>query len=361
MARKTVGYTHLQWTCPACGHKNPGTVEKCASCQAPQPEDLQFEQPAQEKLIQDEQLIQRAKAGADIHCPYCGTRNPATAATCAQCGGDLSEGAVRAKGSAIGAHRHQTVADVACEFCGTMNPANALVCTNCGAAMPQAGGQRSSPRPQATPRPQRRGMNPVLIGILIVGCIGAAVIAFLFSRTDDVIGRVEAVEWERTIAIEQLGTVSREGWLEEIPAEASVGVCTDRVQRTQNDPAPGAAEICGTPYTVDTGTGIGEVVQDCEYQIYADWCEYTVMEWQTADEISSQGSNYNPIWPQTSLDGDQREGERVESYRVIFDTDGDTYNYGTSNFDRFLEFQIGSEWVLEVNTFGMVVDVEPVR
>jgi hypothetical protein len=112
---------------------------------------------------------------------------------------------------------------------------------------------------------------------------------------------------------------------------------------------------------VDTGTGIGEVVQDCEYQVYADWCEYTVMEWQTADEISSEGSNYSPVWPQTLLKQDQREGERAESYQVIFDSDGNDYSYSTSNFDQFLEFQVGSEWVLQVNAFDMVVDVEPVR
>jgi DNA-directed RNA polymerase subunit RPC12/RpoP len=361
MARKTVGYTHLQWTCPACGHKNLGTAEKCASCQAPQPEDVQFEQPAQEKLIQDEQFIERAKAGADIHCPYCGTRNTATATTCAQCGGDLSEGAARARGSTLGAHRRRAVPDVACEFCGTMNPANALACSNCGAAMPGAQPQRPSSRPQAQSRPQRKGMSPVLIGILVVGCIGAAVLAFLFSRTDDIVGRVQAVEWERTITIEQLGPASHEDWLNEIPADADVGVCTDRVRNTQSNPAPGATEICGTPYTVDTGTGLGEVVQDCEYQVYADWCEYTVMEWQTADEISAEGTGYNAIWPQLNLSNDQREGELVESYRVIFDTDGDTYTYGTSNFDRYQEFQIGSEWVLQVNTFNAVVDVEPVR
>lgn len=361
MARKTVGYTHLQWTCPACGHKNPGTAEKCASCQAPQPTDVHFEQPAQEKLIQDEQLIQRAKAGADIHCPFCGTRNPATATTCAQCGGDLSEGTARAAGSALGAHRRQAVPDVACQYCGTMNPANALACTNCGAAMSAARPEQPSPSPQTTSRPQGKGMSPLLIGILVVVCLGLAGIAFLFSRTDDVIGRVQAVEWERTITVEQLQPANHEDWLDEIPSDGDLGACTERVHHTQSDPAPGATETCGTPYTLDTGTGVGEVVQDCEYQVYADWCEYTVMEWQTADEVVSQGSGYNPLWPQTSLDQDQREGERVESYRVTFDTDGDTYAYGTSNFDRFREFQIGSEWVLQINAFNMVVDVEPVR
>lgn len=359
MARKTIGYTHLQWTCPACGHKNSGIDEKCASCQAPQPEDVVFEQPAQEKLIKDKEVIDRAQAGPDIHCPYCGTRNPATATHCSQCGGDLREGAARATGSALGAHRRQAAPDVACPYCGTKNPATASTCSNCGASVATAEPKRPSAATQTT-RPQpSKTKNPLVIGLLVFGCIAAAVLAFLFTRTEDVIGRVEAVEWERTITIEELGPVSHEDWLDEIPSEANVGACTERPHHTQNNPAPGATEICGTPYTVDTGTGVGEVVQDCEYQVYDDWCDYTVMEWQTADSISSEGGDYNPIWPQYTLDPDQREGENEETYRVFFTADGNDYSYGTSSLDRFTQFEIGTDWILEVNTFNMVVGVEP--
>lgn len=361
MTRKTVGYTQLQWTCPACGHKNLGTDEKCTSCQAPQPDDVVFEQPAQEKLLKDEQVIARAKAGPDIHCPYCGTRNPATATHCTQCGGDLTDGVARAKGITVGAHRRKAAPDVACPYCGTMNPAAASTCQNCGASLAVAAPKRPSARTQTTTRAQpTKTRSPLLIGLLVVGCLAAAVIAYLFTRTEDVVGRVQSVEWERTVVIEEMAPVSQETWLEDIPSDASnVGSCTDRPHHTQSNPAPGATEICGTPYTVDTGTGIGEVVQDCKYQVYEEWCEYTVMEWQTADSISLEGSDYNATWPQFALQPDQRQGEPEEQYRVYFDTDGDTYSYTTSNFDRFTQFQIGSDWVLEVNSFDMVVGVEP--
>ena len=362
MTRKTIGYTHLQWTCPACGHKNLGTDEKCTNCQAPQPEDVIFEQPAQEKLLKGEEVIARAKAGPDIHCPYCGTRNPATATHCAQCGGDLSEGIARAKGNTLGAHRQRAAPDVACAYCGTMNPANARTCSNCGASLAASERKQPSSRLQAATRPQGgKGKSPLVIGLLVLGCIAAAVLVFLFGRTEDVVGRVQSVEWERTITIEQLSPVDRETWLEDIPSNASIGFCTDRPHHTQSNPAPGATEICGTPYTIDTGTGIGEVVQDCEYQVYEDWCEYTTMEWQTADTISAEGSGYSANWPQYNLLTDQREGERSESYRVFFDSDGGNYSYSTSNLGRFNEFQIGSNWVLQVNTFGAVVDAEPAQ
>jgi DNA-directed RNA polymerase subunit RPC12/RpoP len=51
-----------------------------------------FELPNHQVLITDEAAKAKAAAGADIHCPYCGTRNPAGTKTCSHCGGDLTEG-----------------------------------------------------------------------------------------------------------------------------------------------------------------------------------------------------------------------------------------------------------------------------
>ena len=85
-SRRTLGYVENEWTCPNCGGRNKGSVKACDNCGAPQPEDVKFELPSEQKLVKDEAAINSAKAGADIHCGFCGTRNPATAATCSQCG-----------------------------------------------------------------------------------------------------------------------------------------------------------------------------------------------------------------------------------------------------------------------------------
>ncbi len=359
MARKSIGYTHLQWTCPSCNGKNRGTDEICGNCQAPQPDDIQFEQPAQENLIKDKKMIERAKAGADIHCGYCGTRNVATAVSCTQCGADLSEGQARKSGQHLGSHRKKAAPDINCEFCGTANKADAGSCTSCGASL--AGKPVLKPRatPRTLPTPSKRRVSPSLIAILVAACIGLVVIAVLFNRTDDVVGRVEAVEWERTVAIEELGPASYEDWRGKIPSDGTVGVCTEKVHHTQTNPAPNSVEVCGEPYTVDTGTGVGEIVQDCEYQVYENWCEYTVNEWHQVDEVMVTGNNYSPQWPQTSLASNQREGEQDENYRVIFSTDGDRYNYGVSSLNALQQYEINSDWILHVNTFDIVVDVEP--
>lgn len=91
MARESLGYVELEWTCPSCGRRNPGRAKVCAYCGAPQPEDVAFEQAAEEKLVKDTGTLESLKAGPDIHCPFCGTRNVATpkpapvvAATCAK-------------------------------------------------------------------------------------------------------------------------------------------------------------------------------------------------------------------------------------------------------------------------------------
>ncbi|MEJ2750873.1 MAG: zinc ribbon domain-containing protein, partial [Anaerolineae bacterium] len=342
MTKKSLGYVNLEWTCPFCGTRNPGPNKKCSNCGSPQPEDVQFEQAAQETFIEDEKLIEKAKAGPDIHCPYCGTRNPAGATTCSNCMGDLTDAAVREHGEVLGQHRQEAQPDVACPYCGTMNPATAVKCANCQANLQKP---QSPPATAAKPaaRPKRRGMS--VIGIVaIVALIALCIfLASLFFRTDDVIGRVASVEWTRTIAIEGLVPVEHSDFLEDIPQDAAVGDCHQELHHVQDSPAPNSQEVCGTPYTVDTGTGVGEVVQDCQYEVYADYCSYTVDEWQQVDVATMTGTDFTPLWPQPQLAGNQRLGEQDEQYEVIFQGDGKQYTYTTSSLDRFTQFTVGSE------------------
>src|SRR5512134_1195914 len=97
-SRRTIGYIQNEWTCPNCGTRNKGGIKTCENCGAPQPENVQFELPAEQKLVTDKAALNAAKAAADIHCGFCGTRNPATAETCSQCGADLKEGKKRESG-----------------------------------------------------------------------------------------------------------------------------------------------------------------------------------------------------------------------------------------------------------------------
>jgi DNA-directed RNA polymerase subunit RPC12/RpoP len=362
MTKKNLGYVQLEWTCPACGTRNPGPASKCVNCAAPQPEDVQFEQTVQETFIKDEKLIEKAKTGPDVHCPYCGTRNPAGAVTCSNCMGDLTDAAAREQGKVLGKHQKEAKPDVACAYCGTMNPATAVKCMNCQANLQKP---QTQPRPVAAQstagQPGRRRMGVAGIVIIVAIIALCLFVASLFFRTDDVIGRVSAVEWTRTVAVEGLVPVERSDFLEDIPQGVAVGECRLELHHVQDSPAPDSQEICGTPYTVDTGTGVGEVVQDCQYEVYEDYCSYTVDEWQQVDMVTLNGNDFTPLSPQPQLAVDQRLGEQEEQYEVVFQGDGERYTYTTSSLDRFTQFTIGSEWVLQVNQLGGVVSVEPAR
>jgi len=358
MAKKSLGFTELEWTCPFCGTRNPGTEEKCTNCQSPQPADVKFEQAAQDTLITDEDKIARAKAGPDVHCPFCNARNPADATQCSECLADLTDAEKRSKGIVLGDHRNEAAPDVACPSCGTMNDAAAMSCTSCGASLAET----RQAEPESVPSPPKSGNNMMtyaiiaVVAVLVLCCGGTFVV--LSNRTEDVTGQVTGVEWERTIDVEGLVPVEYETWQDEVPAGAILGACRQEVHHTESDPVPGSTEVCGEPYTVDTGTGVGEVVQDCEYQVYAAYCEYVVDEWRVVDTLMNRGSDYTPTWPQLQLANDQQEGERDSDYTIIFRTDGETYTYETESEAEFNAAQPGTTWVLKVNTFGAINDIE---
>ena len=64
--RRTVGFVENEWTCPNCGGRNKGSVQTCDNCGAPQPDNVKFELPSEQKLVKDEAAINAAKAGADL-------------------------------------------------------------------------------------------------------------------------------------------------------------------------------------------------------------------------------------------------------------------------------------------------------
>jgi predicted nucleic acid-binding Zn ribbon protein len=367
MPRKTVGFVQLGWSCPNCSQMNPGPQKTCTACGSPQPDNVQFENMPQQELITDEAVKEKARKGADINCPYCGTRNPADAALCSQCGGDLKGGKQRQSGAVVGAFNNAPVGQKPCPTCGTPNPANNTRCSSCGASMSQPAGQTPALASQAPgaplpPAPPKKRSPLLMIGLAallcLVGVVCIALIVFL-TRTKEITGTVTGLAWERSINIEQIQPVSRSDWRESIPADASIGNCEQKVNHTQDQPEGNYQEVCGTPYTVDTGTGIGEVVQDCQYEIYMDYCEYTVQEWTVVNTSKQTGQDTNPFWPDPALAAGQRQGARTETFTAYFNTGKGTLNYSTPDLAIFQTFQPGSVWLLDVNTFGAIVDLRP--
>lgn len=363
MARKKIGDIELQWTCPNCNGLNPGSARFCQSCGAAQPEDVEFHLPQHQELVTDAEKLAHAAAGPDIHCPYCGTRNPGNAHFCQQCGGDLSEGARREQGKVLGAFESGPPGTVTCPNCGSENPDTALKCMSCGASLapePVAVPQPAS-RPAAGPRPR---LNPLVIaGVVIAAVLLCGLLAVLLLRgaqTDDLRATVQSARWELAIPVEALVEVENRAWEDQVPADAELGQCEQNVREVVDQPVANSVEVCGTPYTVDSGSGFAEVVQDCSYEVYDAYCSYTTLEWRQVDLAVANGSGFSPAWPSPGLQDSERLGnDRRETYTVIFDAGTETYTYQTGDFNEYEKYQPGTSWTLVVNGFGSLVGVEP--
>lgn len=351
MAKKSLGFTRLIWTCPNCGTRNPGPVKMCSSCGNPQPKDVHFEQAAKEVLITDAEEIKKAKAGADIHCPFCGARNPAGAKTCSQCLGDLAGGVRRESGKVVGAHRKEEAPPLICPSCGSPNPPYSSKCARCGAPF-------AKKKAAASAAPSKSG-RLVLIGIGLLALVGILCLLSRCMSKDSITGTVSQVSWERSIAVEEYQWVAHENWWDEIPDEAEIEGCEERYRYTSAEPAENSVEVCGTPYTVDSGSGHAEVVQDCQYEVYDNYCDYFVAEWVLLENVVESGVGINAYWPSVQIDSSQRTGQQNETYTITFETSDGMMNYKTDDFSLFQRAGAGSQWDLVVDGFGNILEASP--
>ena len=364
MARETVGYVKLEWTCPNCITVNPGPEKKCLNCGAAQPADVAFDSATHDELIKDEKEIAAAKAGPDIYCAYCGTRNPGNTKDCSNCGANLAEGKARQSGQVLGSLQDKKpVEKVICPACGTENLDTQKNCNSCGAQLPNQAKNQAA----AAGQPEKTSGLPARTKYILIGIVALAVLGCLFfvisnlTSRDEIQGVVNSVRWERQIELEEFGPVTREDWQSEIPAEGKIGSCERKLHHTQAEPVDGAEKICGTPYKVDSGSGYGEVVQDCEYQVYLDYCQYQIDDWKLVQTLSAEGNDFNPYWPEYSLTNNQRFGDQVEQFAVQFESNQGNYNYRPSSMDEYVRFVPGSNWLLTVNGFNDIVSIEPAR
>jgi hypothetical protein len=364
MPQKDLGYVELEWTCKNCGTRNPGTRKNCVSCGAAMDAQTQYELPAQQVLITDEAKLAAAKAEPDIACPYCGTYNAATAKSCKQCGGDLQGAKARFKGGVLGAFDDSAQPDVKCQNCGTMNPASALKCSNCGASLkrPEPASQETLGVAVSDTKAKPQTLNPILIGavvVVVLACIAGFI--YLLTQRSDVTATVREVNWERTIAIMGQVPVRDADWQDRIPSGANVLSCELKPRRFSDVEEPNSVQVCGTPYVVDQGTGTGAVKQDCQYQVSEQYCSFTRLQWSVVNTVVSRGTDVQPNWPLFSLNTGEREGNRDEEYRVIFDAGGQQYTYKPGDANEFARFERGSRWNLEINGLGSIINATPAQ
>ena len=353
--RQTLGYIENEWTCPNCSTRNKGHLKTCENCGAPQPENVQFELGADQKFVTDKNQIQAAEGGADIHCGFCGARNPATAETCSQCGGDLKEGKAREAGRIMQAPPvSQQPKTIVCKNCGTENPSSNSVCSNCGSplahvaqaapSIPKSGVAPASPLPSKKINNRR---NLFIAGgvfaCLAVVCV--AVIGLFFVPTASVQGTVTDIHWQTNVPVQKVQAVKHTNEQGSPPSDAyNVSCHTDTKQVCENK-------------TVDQGNGYSKVEQVCHDES-ANYCSYTRDEWQTIQTYTLNGSDLNPIYDSPSLTSDQRLGDKTEDLKVTFSTSKGDKVYSPSTSSEYQQFKVGSTWTLKLNLVGGVVSVK---
>ncbi len=359
--RRTLGYVQNEWTCPNCNTRNKGGEKTCENCGAPQPENVNFELPSEQKFVTDAKQVDSAKAGADIHCGFCGTRNPATAETCSQCGGDLKEGKAREAGRVMQAPAPAPKI-VKCDNCGVENPSSNSLCSNCGSPLPKL----TPAQPQqafAAAKPAAGGLTPAapiktktnnrrnllilgaLFGCLAIACI-AALVFFVFP-TSSVQATVTDVHWQTSVPVQEIQSVNYSNERGNPPSDAYNVSCRDESQ-----------DVC-EQRTIDKGNGFSEVVEECHTETTT-YCSYTVDEWTTIQTYNLEGNDLRPVYDDPSLRSDQRIGGTSETLTVVFITeDGSQETYTASSLSEFQQFTIGSTWTLNMNLAGGVLSVEP--
>jgi len=355
MARKSKGFIELEWTCPNCNTRNKGFDKTCVNCGAPQPENVQFEAPAEKKFVSDEKAAELRKRGADIHCGFCGARNPSDAVTCSQCGADLKEGKARQAGREIDMAAGK-LEPATCTNCGTENPGTNVNCQKCGAPLPRP--TRPAPAavpmsfgvPAAPPAPAgaaRKKPNWLLLGGIFAAlaiCCVAILMLFVFPSSS-VKATVSDVYWQTSVPLQEIRAVNHNDESGSPPSDAYNVSCRDE-----------SREVCEEK-TIDRGDGSAEVVEECHTES-EQYCDYTLDEWTTIQTYTLDGHDLNPYYEQPSLTSDQRLGNQSADFTVYFDTDKGEKTYKPGNESEFQQFRPGSTWTLKLNAMGGVLSVE---
>ncbi|NJL04591.1 MAG: hypothetical protein HC911_06715 [Chloroflexaceae bacterium] len=347
-----------RWDCRYCGSKGVrGRDIACPACGHVRDKEVRFYLPEEADEVLDAALLQRAKAGVDWLCAFCGTSNVATAEQCRQCGASKAE-----------SNQHQA------EKTYTLDQ------------VPRSA-KAPKPTPAPAPPPSKSGGCGSVVAIaavLLLFFVGLGA-WLLWPRSSEM--AITGYSWERTIAIEELQTVTEEGW--EIPAggrrlserQAVYGynqVLTGYETRTRN--VSEQVQVGTETYTCgqrDLGNGFFEEVQ-CDRPVYETRTRsetyeepiyqavpimrtsytYEIDRWRVVTTRRVGGSNRRAEWPTLNLRDNQRAGTRTEQYIVVLE-DGNRRRYELEVSQAQWEaLREGQRVEVQTDAFGKPISIE---
>jgi hypothetical protein len=344
------------WDCPVCGRRrNRGPDKFCGGCGAPRGPEVKFYLPDDAAEVTEAAALQRAQAGADWICPYCGADNPLDNAFCSGCGAPR-EGA---KTREVVEHRFD--------------------------APPPA-----APAPPAKPvKPTgswwKRGCGLGCLGLLAL--LGLLLYLGTPKKTDLT---VAGFHWARTITVEERRPVTEQAWEGEVPSGVSLLSSSNEVHHVDRIQVGSRTQTRTVTERVQTGTervkvgvrdlGNGyfeDVYEDRpvyedrsreetyeepvyrERPVYRKRFRYVVEKWLPDREAKAEGQNRSPRWPDPHLAPRERESGRQEVYEVLFrDANDKTVRYRAPNEQVWRSFEEGRVYRGEVKADGEVVEIE---
>jgi len=351
-----------RWDCQYCGAVGLlGREKVCPNCARSRPEGTKFYLPAGEETVEDARLQEQAGLGPDWICEFCSSSNPADLDVCRHCNAPREATTPRQQVKSFNLDEVPTSGDMDLETPPERKP--------------------SPPPPQKQPQP--KWLLPA-IGAFVLLCL--ALLGFLLFRTDNVPVTAEAVNWQRTIQVEALQTITEEDW--NVPAggrildereevhhydQEIIGYETRQRQVSERVQVGERTYVCGQE---DLGNGFfqdvectepvyetqsrTETYEDPVYRevpVYQTLYTYEIDRWAEVRTAEAGGSDHRAYWPETGLAENEREGARSESYQIVFvDDDGNRYEM---DFDEpeWLTLERGGSYELKVNQLGNPVEV----
>ena len=307
------------WDCPSCNHKrNLGPQAQCAQCGLARGPKIAFYTDDSAPVIEDPELVARARAGADWKCKYCGTDNRA----------------------------------------GHIN------CANCGAGPDGSVARQQTFTPLATAQPTKGMPLKLILGIVggVIALFGL-LIYFAFIRTKPTEVTVAEITWVKSRDVLKDVSVEKSDWKDAVPSDAKQ-VRSESKKRTKTVQDGTKKVKTGKK---DLGNGMFEdVYKDEPNMVQKDvddtWVTYKVTETRTQrTEKNETTDGTEPADPKkgAKLDGDERLGD-LQNFAgfTLKDAKGKTYSYRIDTADdpsAITKFKKGESYIAEINGMGSVV------
>lgn len=309
------------WDCRACGTKRiQGPERQCPNCGQPRAADVAFYSDDNAPLVDDSEMLKRAKAGVDWHCPYCGADNPAGSKACVGCGASTEGAKTRQEKLLLDA---------------------------------------------PPPPPQKRSSGSkkwIFAGLAVLISLIFGV-WFLVFRTTDASVTVAQKTWRKSISVERLETDRGEAWDEDVPAGARRVDAFGKKRTVKVQDGTERVKVGKK----DLGNGFFEDVYEerpkyVNKEVTDTWVRYEIDRWKTHRTLKEEARDgQEPPWPRFDPGPREREGSRES--QIVLDLksgDGKTYEYSInaqSEAARAARFEVGKSYTASINALGMVMEL----